>query len=621
MTEDLTARSLLAGTIRDFRQTWKTLVLTDVVFKTIAVVVLMPLTGVLFRVLIALSGSAVLSDVDILRFFVGPLGWVCGVLVGAVVLGISAVEQAALCGVLCAVTGGKHLRISGALRFAAVNAWPVIQVTTRIVVRTLLATAPFAVVAVLVYAALLTEFDINYYLRERPPVFLTALAIGGVLLAALIVVLFRLLSSWFFALPLVLFENVKPAVALRTSTERAHGQRCLVLTWVLGWALTSVGLSLLTTAIVGIAGRFLVAGSTESLRWLVVAIGSTLLLGFAANLIASLLSTTTFAAILFGLYRRLGHDRKSVFQLHFAEEPPEGTGPRITRRRLLVGVAAAAIVAVAIGVAVLHGVRREDHVQVMAHRGSSRAAPENTIAAIRRAIDDGADWVEIDVQETADGQVVVFHDSDFMKLAGRKLKIWEATMHDLQDIDIGGWFAPEFQQERVPTLSDVLAVCKNRTRVNIELKYYGHDQQLEQRVADIVESHGMAADVVCMSLKSGGVRKMKALRPEWRVGLLMSVAAGDLAKIEADFLAVNARFATGGLVKSAHKAGKEVYVWTVNDAATMSTMISRGVNGLLTDKPALARSVLEQRAAMSVPERLLLELAGVLGVASEVGDQ
>ena len=173
----------------------------------------------------------------------------------------------------------------------------------------------------------------------------------------------------------------------------------------------------------------------------------------------------------------------------------------------------------------------------------------------------------------------------------------------------------------MPTLAEVLDECKGKIRVNIELKYYGHDEQLEQRVIDIVESRDMSSEVVAMSLKMDGVRKLKSLRPDWKVGLLMSVAAGNLKKIEADFLAVNATFASRNFVRTAHNSGKDVYVWTVNDALTMSTMMSRGVDGLLTDKPALARAVLEQRAQMSGPERLLLELAGLLGASPEIRDQ
>ena len=101
----------------------------------------------------------------------------------------------------------------------------------------------------------------------------------------------------------------------------------------------------------------------------------------------------------------------------------------------------------------------------------------------------------------------------------------------------------------------------------------------------------------------------------------MSVAAGNLKSIEADFLAVNASFANRSFIRAAHGNGKEVYVWTVNDAVTMSNLIGRGVDGIITDKPALAKIVLQQRAQMSSPERLLVELAGIFGIAPEISEQ
>jgi glycerophosphoryl diester phosphodiesterase len=240
------------------------------------------------------------------------------------------------------------------------------------------------------------------------------------------------------------------------------------------------------------------------------------------------------------------------------------------------------------------------------------------MSAFRQAIADGTDWIELDVQETADGEVVVFHDSDFMKLAGDTRKIWDVTLADLQQIDIGSRFSPAFKEERVPALGDVLDLCKGRVGVVIELKYYGHDQRLEERVARLVEERGMASHVALMSLELDAVRKMKALRPAWRVGLLMSVAAGNLERSGADFLAVNAAFAGRRFVRRAHGRGEQVYVWTVNDAPTMSAMIGRGVDGLITDKPALAKAVLAQRAGMSPAVRLLLEFAGILGVKPQI---
>ena len=349
------------------------------------------------------------------------------------------------------------------------------------------------------------------------------------------------------------------------------------------------------------------------------AVGSTLVLWAGVGLAVNLLSTIVFAAMLFHLYRQFG-SRGSIdlSQLNVADATASESGQLLSRRKLLAVTAASVILALGIGGVAIRSVRLDDKAVVMAHRGASSAAPENTLAAVKQAIEDGSDWVEIDVQETADGEVVVMHDSDFMKQAGVDLKIWNARRADLAKIDIGSWFDPTFKDERVPTLKDVLTVCKGKIGVNIELKYYGHDDQLEQRVVETVEALEMASNVIVMSLEADAVKKMKSLRPSWKVGQLMSVSAGGLQDSNADFVAVNASFAGRSFVRSAHDAGKEVYVWTVNDAPTLSAMMSRGVDGLITDKPALARSVHELRAALSPAERVLLELAGWLGVTREI---
>jgi glycerophosphoryl diester phosphodiesterase len=436
---------------------------------------------------------------------------------------------------------------------------------------------------------------------------------------ALVAILLRLFTGWLFALPLVLFEKVRPSDALRQSGERAQGHRCKFLLWIFGWALASMVLTAATTSIVIWLSRSFVPQATGSLVLLFFAIGITLLLWIAVNLAINLLSTTVFATILFNLYRYFAcKSEMDLSQLGFRKTKAKQTRFQLSRSRLIaIGIAGAAV-AIAVGVLAMQSVCLEDNVTIIAHRGSSKAAPENTIAAVRKAIEDWADWIEIDVQETADGEVVVFHDRDFRRLTGINLKIWEATIADLRDIDVGTWFAPEFKDERVPTLSEVLQECKGNIRVKIELKHYGYARQLEQRVARIVEANDMTSDVAVMSLKMDAVRTMMTLRPDWKIGFLMSVSAGNLKNIKADFLAVNGSFINRNLIRSTQKSGKEVYVWTVNEAPTMSNLIGHGIDGIITDRPLLARLVLEQRAEMSVPERLLLELAALMGVRSNI---
>ncbi len=612
-------RSLLTAVAGDLRRSWKDLVLTDLAYKLIAFVVLTPAIGILFRVLIAASGNAILTDQDILFFFLGPIGWICFVVVGSLWLGIVAFEQAALLGIVGAAAQQKRMRTAKALRFAAANTRSIVQVAAQLLTRAVLLIAPFLLVAGLVYRQFLTEFDINYYLKEWPREFQLAVALGAVLVAALAALLLWFAVSWFFALPLVLFEGVSHSSALQVSRERAIGHRPRLLLWIGGWVLVTTIVSTLATTLILFIGRLCVPHATGSPWLLMAAVGSALLLWAGVGLAVNLLSTIIFAVMLFHLYRDFG-TRKSIdlSQVNLTDAVTDEAGLLLTRRRLLGLTVATAVLAIGVGIWLVHSVRLDDKALIMAHRGASSMAPENTLAAVKQAIADGADWVEIDVQETADGEVVVTHDSDFMKQAGVGLKIWNATAADLENIDIGSWFDPKFKDERVPKLQDVLVECKGKIGVTIELKYYGHDERLEERVVEIVEASRMASNVIVMSLKASAVKKMKSLRPSWKIGQLLSVSAGRLTNSEADFVAVNASYADRRFVRSAHKIGKEVYVWTVNDAPTMSAMLSRGVDGLITDKPALARSVLELRSTLSSAERVLLELAGILGVVPEI---
>jgi glycerophosphoryl diester phosphodiesterase len=188
-------RTLFGGAVRLFRQTWQRLFLIDILYKVIAFVLLTPLLGVVFRTIIATSGSAALSDADILSLFLGPVGWICFILVGAIGLGIVALEQASLLGILYAKTLDKNLKPIAAFQFARAHAWPVVQVTIRIVTLVLLAITPFLAIAAAVYFSLLTVYDINYYLKEKPVPFRIAIGVGALLVAALTVLLLRLCTS------------------------------------------------------------------------------------------------------------------------------------------------------------------------------------------------------------------------------------------------------------------------------------------------------------------------------------------------------------------------------------------------------------------------------------------
>ena len=434
------------------------------------------------------------------------------------------------------------------------------------ILRLLAGLVPFVLAAGLVYLALLREHDINYYLSQRPREFVIAAGLVAFIGIGLALTLVRTIVRWALALPLVLFENVHPRHALGESAKRVVGARFLILWILVAWIVVASVLLIVATSSVDLVGRVVAPQLASSLVLLLLFIAVLALVGVVLTLAVSVVNFSLFALLLTRLYLRLTGTQVSASAVaRFASSGPRRFSGRARAAILVVALLAA----VGVGLLAFLVNRGQNPALVIAHRGASATAPENTLAAFRLAAEQHTDFVELDVQESADGQVLVVHDSDLMKVGREATKIWEGDAAQLRAVDIGGYRGSQFSAERVPTLAEALATCKGRCRVVVELKSYGHNQQLEERVVAIVEAAGMEGDCIFMSLDHEMMRKLKALRPSWRVGLLVAKAMGDLTELKADFLAVEARMATRQFVRRAHRAGQDVYIWTVNDPAWM----------------------------------------------------
>jgi glycerophosphoryl diester phosphodiesterase len=594
-----------------FRSAWELrwpLLLSHLVFSLLVLAVMAPLVSLAIRGAIAFSGQPALSDFDIAIYLLSPVGFVAGLLALSLLLTTAVLDTAFMMAI------ARDARSTGRGRFEAGVAGilprlhRVMGFAWRLLLRLLLICGPFVAIALLLARQGLSEYDINYYLRETPPEFVRLVVIGGLLLAVMSVVLVRKLLDWSAALPLVLFSDTAPRDSFARSAAILRGRRAGLLLALIGWAAVSTALLTTTALLVHGLAAWLDGRIGPDLVRLALALGVLLAAWSALNLLLTTLTSGALAQLLMTAAGWPG----------LPDQPGEAVpARRRTLRRVLLAGLPVAVLPLLLGTADLMAYGPDDEVQVIAHRGASAARPENTMAAFALAIEQKATWVELDVQESADGEVIVIHDSDYMKLANVDLKTWEATLDDIAGIDIGSRFDPAYASERTPLLRDVLALARDSgSGLLIELKYYGHDRMLEQRVVDLVEGMGMADQVRVMSLEYRAVRKMKSLRPDWSVGLLATATVGDPAALEADFFAVNMETVSAGLVRAARAAGKEVYVWTVNDPLAMSHMASLGASGLITDEPALARAVLRQRAELGAAERLVLALGSRFGLAT-----
>ncbi len=597
------------ATVRDaYAAAWShrvAFVAIHVALRLLAWALIAPALAGLVNLAVSLSSQSALTDQDIARFLLTPGGFVAAVAVLSVLLVAQVLGFALMAAVLRVDAPSRWQAAGAALRLVAGRLHAVLIFAGLFVLRVLLLSLPFVLVGLFVAARYLSDYDINYYLSNRPPEAVTAGLIIAALGLAMILLLLGRLSGWALALHLVLFDGASASASFSQSTARMLGARArLVLELLLWFAIRLVLLAALGL-LAGLALRLAPIGEGAALRRVLTV--SVLVLGLWM-LLAEIVAGVALGAL------------AALIGAHFGGAPvpvpPTADGPaRIRWGIVALGLAALAGLGLWLGSALLANVRTEDRVTIIAHRGAAGSRPENTLASVEKGLEDGADWIEIDVQETADDEIVVVHDSDFMKLAGVDLKVWDATLEDLAGIDIGSWYDPAYGAERTPLLRDVLERARGRSKVLIELKYYGHDEDLENRVIGIVEAAGMADQVATMSLSYPAVQKMLALRPDWRSGVLAATAVGDLAGLEGDFVAVNAGTASPRLARAVAEQGKDLYVWTVNDPLEMSRMISMGADGLITDEPALARQVLAARAGLNTAERLVLWVTQTLGLS------
>ncbi|MHC4986270.1 MAG: glycerophosphodiester phosphodiesterase, partial [Planctomycetota bacterium] len=213
---------------------------------------------------------------------------------------------------------------------------------------------------------------------------------------------------------------------------------------------------------------------------------------------------------------------------------------------------------------------------------------------------------------TADGVVVVLHDTDFQRAAGDDRKIWDLTFDELRQIDVGSSFSPEFAGETVPTLQEAIDLVRGRAGLYIELKINPHEEDLPGRVVKIIRDNDFASQCLIMSLNRDAVAEVRHLMPELCVGLGVAVKLGDLSQLDADFVSAQARLVTLALIGDLRRHGKATHVWTVNDREQMATFTQMGVDYIITDHPSLLRAVVEEYRNLSKPERLLLAFRQVL---------
>lgn len=238
---------------------------------------------------------------------------------------------------------------------------------------------------------------------------------------------------------------------------------------------------------------------------------------------------------------------------------------------------------------------------IMAHRGYSAKAPENTLPAFRKCMDEGVTAAELDVQMLKDGTIIVMHDSNLKRTTGVDKDVWDVTYDEIRDLDNGSYFGAEYAGTRIPTLDEVIRLAgsgKNRLFLNIEIKRTGHDDGITQKVIDIILANNYLDHCDITSQDYSTLEEVRSINPNVLTAYTSVIGIGDIETLDAaDIISIQESFASYENIDRIHSAGKHIFVWTVNEAETMENLISLNVDAILTNSPDVCREVIEQHSS------------------------
>ena len=234
---------------------------------------------------------------------------------------------------------------------------------------------------------------------------------------------------------------------------------------------------------------------------------------------------------------------------------------------------------------------------MIAHRGASQRAPENTLEAFRLALEEGADGVELDAKLTADGAVIALHDPTLERTTDGRGRPGELDLERIRRLDAGSWKGSLFRGARIPTLQEVFADLGRHLLFNVELtNYQTPDDGLVEHVVEVVRAMGMESRVLLSSFFRRNLAEARRRAPEIPLGQLVGptrLAVIDWWRgvdVSTEAIHPSRALASRGSVRRWHAQGRRVIVYTVNDTTRMRHLLDIGVDGMITDDPRLARA-------------------------------
>ncbi|MGL4736940.1 MAG: glycerophosphodiester phosphodiesterase family protein [Cellulosilyticaceae bacterium] len=591
-TNDKRHRRLVRNTFINFRQNVVAMFFFEIVYKLLALMLIIPLNYYILNRSILKTGSYHITNKDLVAFGLTLPGIVSISLVVLISFIAIFIEMA----ILTYMANASHKGQQVNLLEAAINC-------VRLIPRKLSIYMVFIVLLVSVLGPLTGVGLCNSLIKELSiPSFIKIelfKSMGGkIVFGAFMAGIFLIVLRWLLAIPSMIIEETDLRGAFRRGRQIYQQSRFGIMLYLVWWGIVNYLIKfILLLGYVSIVGGVIISFGVYSqqlaqgLIWCALGV---FLIGFT---ILSMITLPLFISFLVELYYDYGSEE---MKLRTFDPIDKYENTRLYKgfvmyRKTMISLVIG-LFGVMVGVMGWQAVNNnvlEKEIAITAHRGSSLRAPENSLSSIKYAIEEGADYAEIDVMSTVDGQVVLFHDSTLSRIDGTNRKIKDMTLEEAKQVNNGSYFSAQFASERIPSLEEVLGLSKGKIKLNIELKPYGTADPLARQVAALIKANDMEKDVVVSSLSYEAIDDFRKELPLVSVGYIMSFGFGDLTKLDVDFVSVEYSMLSKELVSAMNALGKEVHVWTINDPERAVDVARMRVDNVITDDTQMVHHTFE----------------------------
>lgn len=595
-------------TLELLRVNWKILVIFELSFKAVVATGFTLLVSLFFSLHMNVTGYTYLTQENFISFLLHPLAIFLMLILLLLILTFEMIDISAVVYILDCSAQRFRCRMRQVLRFSLYNGLRMWQPTNLPLMAVLLLLTPFMSISLasgLLATVSLPEF-IQESIRHNPHLY--GLGLAAVLLLALVAMRILYTFHYFTLEGLSFREAVRHSIRISRPFMDYGALLLTQIAFTLMMVLVLLALALLA-AILGRALNMLIQRQwlVSTVIWYSIALSMGIVFAFSMP-------------ISYGCVSRLFylHKEAAAEPVVPAYAPAHKLDP--VREKMLRGLRIT-LLALTISILLILGwlintgalnppIENIHTTEITAHRGASALYPENTMAAFRGAWELGADWVELDVQQTKDGQIVVLHDPNTRRTTGVSGNVWNMTYEQVTRLDAGSSFSREFAGEQIPLLSDVADYARGTgLRLNIELKPTGHETDFEKSVIDIVKEYGIENRCVITSQVYSVLENVKACDESIPTVYVTSLAYGNIDRLSAaDHFSIQSTSVTQQLVSRVHNHGAQIYAWTVNTKTSIDRMIERNVDNIITDNIELARQCVTE----SMYSQLLSDLVQTL---------